>query len=226
MSEHAIDIHTTAAGEKPPIAGGQPKSALMKVGERGVQLSTVEEMLIFAKAVVDSGLAPYSFKTPQAVMVAIQYGAELGLPPMAALQNIAVINGRPTVWGDAVPGIGNASGLIEDYKQEEVGEPGKDSWGYRVTITRKGRSQPIVSTYTVAHAKTAKLWGKTGRDGQPTPWITSPDRMLLNRARTFAYRDAVPEKMRGIVTAEEARDIPPERNVTHSLDDIDEPKTE
>jgi len=216
MSEHAIDVQTTPAPEKPPIAAPS-KSSLMKVGEKGIQLSTVEEMLVFAGAVIDSGLAPASFKNKQAVLVAIQYGAELGLPPMSALQNIAVINGRPTVWGDAVPGIANASGLIEDYSQEQFGEG--DGYGWRVTIHRKGRSKPIVSEYTIADAKEAKLWGKAG------PWTQFPDRMLLSRARTFGYRDAVPEKMRGLVTAEEARDLPM-KNVTRSLDDIDTPPDE
>lgn len=210
-------IEIEAASPRPPIAGGQPKSALIKIGDRGISLGTLEDMLIFSKAVIDSGLAPPHFKTPQAVLVAIQYGAELGLPPMAALQNIAVVNGRPTVWGDAVPGIGNASGLIEDYKDEVVGSD--DSYGYRVTIKRKSRSEPIIRTFTMGAAKKAGLWGKAG------PWTNYPDRMLLMRARTFAYRDAVPEAMRGLVTVEEARDLPREpRNVTPSgLDDIDQP---
>jgi len=225
MSEHAIDIQATPPPTA-PIAGGPSKSSLMKVGSRGITFNSLEEMFIFAGAVLDSGLAPAAFKTKQAILVAIQYGAELGLPPMAALQNICVIQGRPTVWGDAVGGIANASGLIEDYADETVGVEGTDAWGYRVTIKRKDRAKPIVRTFTVGDAKKAGLWQKRGKEGQPTPWVTHPDRMLLARARTFAYRDAVPETMRGLVTTEEARERPPERNVTQSLDDIDAPKEE
>ncbi len=198
----------------PPIAGGKPKSALIAYDERGVSLRSLEDTLIFAKAVIDSGLAPRSFDTQQKVLVAIQMGAEVGLPPMAALQNIAVINGRPSIWGDAVPGI--CQSMTEDYKQEIVGSD--ESYGYRVTVRRKGRADPIVSTFTVAAAKKAGLWGKAG------PWTQYPDRMLLNRARTFAMRDAFPDKMRGLLTVEEVQDIPVEpKNVTASLNDLDAP---
>ena len=81
-----------------PLAGGQPKSALVSVSDTGIQLRTMEEMFLFARAVVESGLAPKAFDTQQKVLVAVQMGMELGLPPMAALQNICVINGRPSLW--------------------------------------------------------------------------------------------------------------------------------
>jgi hypothetical protein len=156
------------------------------------------------------------------VLVAMQYGAELGLGPMAALQNIALINNRPALWGDAVPGVCQA--LVEDYKDERIGEKDADSWGWRVTIRRKGRAEPISRTFTIGDAKQAKLWGKKGRDGQDTPWITHPDRMIFMRARTFAYRDLFPDRLRGIMTVEELRDIGADgiRNVTpRSLDELE-----
>ena len=143
-----------------PIAGAPPKSALMGVGETGIRLNTVEEIFLFAKAVLNSGLAPRDFKTPEAVLVAIQMGMELGLPPMAALQGIAVINGRPSVFGDAMPGIVNASGLMDDYKDELIGAD--ESLGYRVTVKRKGRADPLVRTFTVAMAKKAAALNGAG----------------------------------------------------------------
>ena len=54
------------------------------------------------------------------------------------------------------------------------------------------------------------LWGKTGRNGAPTPWVTYPDRMLQMRARGFALRDVFADALRGVITAEEAQDIPTE----------------
>ena len=46
-------------------------------------------------------------------MLAVQLGSEVGLRPMQALQNIAVINGRPAVWGDALPGLCKASPVYD-----------------------------------------------------------------------------------------------------------------
>src|SRR4051812_33103312 len=107
----AIDIPSQNQPDAPPpIAGGKPKSALITVGDQGVALKTMEDIFLFAKAVMDSGMAPPGFDTPQKILVAIQMGLEVGLSPMSSLSNIAVINGRPTIYGDAVPGICNASG--------------------------------------------------------------------------------------------------------------------
>ncbi len=217
-TQDTIDVTTTEVKPdvKPPIAGGQPKSALIAVGQTGVALKTMEEILLFARAVIDSGMAPRGFDTQAKVLVAIQMGMELGLAPMAALQNIAVINGRPTVWGDAVGAICNASGRVENYKDEQIGSD--ESFGYRVTIKRTDRADPIVRTFTVAMAKKAGLWGKAG------PWTQYPERMLLTRAKVFAYRDSFPESLRGIQSAEEAQDHPEIKNVTASLDQLDTPK--
>lgn len=177
----------------------------------------MEESYILAKTIVASGLAPKSFDTPEKVMIAVQMGAEVGLPPMAALQNIAVINGRPSLWGDAVPAVCHSTGMVEEYKQEVVGSD--ESYGYRVTVKRRGNAAPFISTFTRAMAKTAGLWGKVG------PWTQYPDRMLLNRARTFCLRDAFPDALRGLYTAEELMDLPPKNVTPASLDEIDAPKS-
>lgn len=215
VKEGAIDIGAAApeaGAQLAPIAGGKPKSALIGYAERGIALRSMEDAFIFAKAVINSGMAPKGFGSPEAVLVAIQFGAELGLTPMASLQNIALVNGRPTLWGDAVPGVCQAN--LESYKDEPIGAD--ESYGFRVTVVRKGRSDPIVRTFTVAMAKKAGLWGKQG------PWSQYPDRMLLMRARTFAFRDAFPDALRGIATVEEMRDHPEtEKNVTRSLDELE-----
>jgi hypothetical protein len=65
---------------------------------------------------------------------------------------------------------------------------------------RRGDAQPVESRFGVAEAKKAGLWGKQG------PWTQYPRRMLQMRARGFALRDAFPDVLRGLVTAEEAAD--------------------
>ena len=65
----------------------------------------IEEAYRLAQYVSKSGLAPQGMKTPEQCMVAIMHGLEVGLPPMQAIQKIAVINGRPSIWGDAVPAL-------------------------------------------------------------------------------------------------------------------------
>lgn len=177
-------------------------------GSTGVQLASLEEAFRFSNAVVASGFAPKGMERPESVLVAIQLGAEIGLSPMAALQNTAIINGRPAIYGDAALALVRSSGLLVSYKEEEVGEAGADTQGYRVTAVRKG-DQSAVETFTVADAKRAKLWGKAG------PWTDYPKRMLRFRARGYVLRDLFGDILKGLRTVEEARDIPVEPiNVT------------
>ena len=68
----------------------------------GLALQSFDDAFRFAKMVANSDFAPKEFRgKPEACLLAIQKGAEVGLTPLEALQSIAVINGRPTIWGDA-----------------------------------------------------------------------------------------------------------------------------
>ena len=86
--------------------------------------------------------------------------------------------------------------------------------------------EKTIRYFSVANAKTARLWGKQG------PWTQYPERMLAQRARGFALRDAFPDALKGIITREEAEDIPVKpKNITpeppkNQLDDIKAPESE
>jgi len=86
-------------------------------GDSGVKLASLEDAYRFANAICASGFAPRGMEKPEAVLVAIQLGAEIGLSPMAALQNTAVINGRPAIYGDAALALVRGSGLLVSYKE-------------------------------------------------------------------------------------------------------------
>ena len=177
-------------------------------GERGLVLHDLDSMQRFATMVLASDLAPSQYrKGSQAqqvanVCVALQYGLELGLSPMQSLQGVAVINGKPTVYGDALLGLCYASGLVEEFEVEVQGTG--DARGAVCTVKRQGVENKIVRAFTIGDAKKAKLWGRSG------PWPQYPERMLEHRARGFALRDAFADKLRGVITAEEARDYPTE----------------
>jgi len=183
----------------------QPLPATIKAKGKGLQLSSLDDMWRFAGYVITSGLAPKGIDKAEGVVVALQFGFELGLSPMQSIQNIAVINKRPCLWGDAVPG------LVESSGKQEYGYPAKfgerkadgsypDNYGYKYITKRVGRDE-YTYIFTVGDAKKAKLWGKEG------PWTFYPDRMLLNRARTFCIRDVYPDVLKGIYTVDEVENI-------------------
>ena len=170
------------------------------LGSSGVNFQTIKELQQFALCVCKSGLAPKGMERPESVIVAIQMGLECGLRPMQALQNIAVINGRPSIWGDAALALVRGSGMLESYEAEEIGDPMEDSWGYRVTVKRRGE-KACSETFTVADAKAAGLWKKSG------PWSQYPKRMLMWRARGFLLRDQFGDVLKGMAIAEEQSDM-------------------
>jgi hypothetical protein len=167
-----------------------------------------------------SEFAPKDFRgKPESCLLAIQHGSEIGLSPMQALQSIAVINGRPAVWGDAALAVVTASPVCE-YVTEGIDGEGEQMAAICVA-KRRGYPQARTVRFSVADAKKAGLWGKSG------PWTQYPQRMLQLRARGFALRDAFPDVLKGLVTAEEAADYPvqpePTPAPTNRLQAVHEP---
>ena len=156
--------------------------------------TTFDEAYRMAQLFAQSDLVPRDYKgKPANCLVAMQMGAEIGLKPLQALQGIAVINGRPGIWGDALWALVMASPLVQD-----ASEAFDDAtMTATCTIKRRNRTQPTVVKFSKADAEKAGLWGKDG------PWKTAPKRMLQMRARAFAARDAVPEVLKGVASADE-----------------------
>jgi len=167
-------------------------------GKTGFSLTpqSLDEAIRFAEILSKSSIVPKDFAgNPGNILVAIQWGMELGLQPMQAMQNIAVINGRPSLWGDAVLALVRASPLCEYVVEEDD--------GHTATCRVKRRGEPEqCRTYSVDDAKQAGLTGKSG------PWSQYPKRMRQLRARAFACRDVFTDVLRGMPVAEEVMDTP------------------
>jgi hypothetical protein len=166
---------------------------------RGLALQTMGEAMAFAQMVAKSDFAPKDFKgKPESCLLAIQHGSEIGLSPMQSLQSIAVINGRPCVWGDSALALVQSSPACEYVREYTEGEG--DNLTAVCEVKRRGYPAANVVRFGVADAKKASLWGKSG------PWQQYPQRMLALRARGFALRNTFADALRGLVTAEEAQD--------------------
>ena len=166
---------------------------------RGLALASFDDALRFSQMVSKSEFAPKDFRgKPESCLLAIQHGSEIGLSPMQALQSIAVINGKPAVYGDTALAVCIGSPVCE-YVREYVDGDGEQMVAV-CEAKRRGYEKPTVVRFSVADAKKAQLWGKSG------PWTQYSRRMLQMRARGFALRDAFPDVLRGLVTAEEAQD--------------------
>jgi hypothetical protein len=104
------------------------------------------------------------------------------------------------VFGDTALALVRASEVCA-YVHESVTGQG-EAMVATCKAARRGQEGETVTTFSVADAKRAGLWGKQG------PWTQYPQRMLQLRARGFCLRDSFADVLRGLITAEEAGDIP------------------
>lgn len=168
------------------VAGARPQAIVPQ---------TFEDAYRIANAVCQAGMAPKGMDKPESCMIAIMMGLEVGLTPMAAIQRIAIINGKPSIWGDAAIGLVEASGLSEFIKEGFEGT-GDERLAFCET-RRKGKPNTVRMTFSVSQAKKANLWGKSG------PWQQYQDRMLQMRARGYCLRDVYADVLGGLYLREE-----------------------
>ena len=136
---------------------------------------------------------------PESCFVAIGFGMELGLPPLQAIQNIMVVGGRPTIWGDAALAlVRSRKDAVRSIKEDPPDLALKQEFGRCEIVTADG--EVVERRFSINDAKRARLWTKEG------PWQTYPGRMLQMRARSWALRDAAPQVLKGIQIREEAED--------------------
>ena len=157
---------------------------------------TIDEVFKLADFISKSDFFPAWKNKPHDAAVAILFGQSLGLSWGHSLLNIAVINGRPTVWGDAMLALCMKSPFWEDF-DEDLDERTMTA---TCLVKRIGKKEKM-STFSLEDAKTAKLLGKDN-------WIKYPKRMLQMRARSFALRDVFPDVLHGLGCTEEVQDYP------------------
>lgn len=177
----------------------ESKEIAVQNGSFSLAPTTFAEAQQFAKLISESDMVPKDYKGKAGnVLVAVQMGAEVGLPPMQALQNIAVINGRPCIWGDAAIALARRHPDFENI--DELMEGSGESLTAICHIKRRNQKTQTRS-FSVADARRAGLWTKDG------PWKNYPQRMLQMRARSWAVRDVFADALKGISIREEIEDV-------------------
>jgi hypothetical protein len=171
----------------------------------------LSEAMALAEMMAKSTIVPKDYiDKPGNCFIAMQWGFELGLPVLQAMQNIAIINGRPTLWGDAVLAIvRSAVDVAGNRVLEGISETfDETTMTATCSVKRRGAAQACVRTFSRADAVKA---GLANRD----TWKAYEKRMLQMRARSWALRDEFTDVLRGMPVAEEVMDyVAPEKDVT------------
>lgn len=179
-----------------------PQSLPAKNSLNFMDFSNFEKAWKTAEMISKARCIPQQFwDNPADVLVAIQYGDDLGLKPMQSVQKIMVVNNRPALFGDAPLALCMSHhsfiDCIETYDE--------DTETAFCTVKRKGR-EPKTKKFSRGMAERAGLWGKRGEKGV-SAWVTNPERMLQFRARGFALRDMFADVLSGMQIYESIEDV-------------------
>ena len=166
------------------------------------------EAMEMARALSVSGMLSKDFcGKPNNILIAMMWAKNLNIPTVQALQGIAVINGKASIYGDMMLAVVRGSGKLESIEEKYIGDdpnvPIERNTNLTAvcTVKRVGDKAPFVSTFSIREAQQAGLLGKIG------PWKQYPKRMLKMRARNFALRDCFADVLCGVACAEEMEDI-------------------
>ena len=168
-------------------------AAIIKAPQGGVQVADVTNVRALAKDLLDSGLFPGVRNIAGAVTV-IQAGLELGIPPVAALNTMVVINGRLAMEAKALLAVAhNRAGVTWTVTKE--GPEG--CW---MTFSRPGWPD-VEASFTAEEAKAAGLLGKQN-------WKLYERDMYFARTAGRGVRRIAPDSTLGLYAKEEMLDAP------------------
>ena len=167
--------------------------------ERGLEPRSMDDARQLAKWMHESRMFS-AYGTPQAVLSTVLLGRELGLPAMAALRSVHVIEGKHSLSADLMVGLILKSGLAEYFQLIESTDE-----LCTFETKRKGAPKPMRLTYTIEQAKQAGLLQPT-RSGKPSAWQKMQKIMLTHRAKAGLGRLEYPDLLSGLYTPDELRD--------------------
>lgn len=146
-------------------------------------------MLQQSQMLIKSNFLPKSIQTPEQALAIMLTGRELGIPTMAALNTINVIQQKPTISPQLMLALIERSGQLEDIQIESHAD------GVTCTMKRRGRSAHS-ETFGNKEAHAAGLLGKENYKKQPLV-------MFRWRAVASCARVVFPDVILGLYTPDE-----------------------
>ena len=153
-------------------------------------MTNIKPMLEFATHLVKSGFLPTAVNTAEKALAIILTGNELGIPPMQALRQIHVIQGKPTMSVELM--LGFAYSRIPGFICEVL----ESNNTHCVVKMSRPNHTPYTHTFTMEDARNL---GLTGKDN----WKKQPAVMLRWRCISAALKVVAPDEISGLYTPEE-----------------------
>jgi len=169
-----------------------------------------------AQALCSSDLVPTDYRGPGKVancLIALDMATRLKANPLAIMQNLYVVHGRPSWSSTFIAGAVNTCGRFHPVQYVLLGEG--DDYGCHCTAKVKGTDQQLDGPrVTISMAKKEGWFGRKG-----SKWQTMPELMLRYRAVTLFGRLYAPEILLGMNTEDEVVDMnnPVEKQISDEI---------
>lgn len=160
-----------------------------------------------ARALSCSSLVPEAYRGPDKlpnVLIALEVANRIGASPLAVMQSLYIVQGRPSWSASFLIGTVNACGRFSPLRFETIGEDPHDK-AYRVRAVAKDKESEDVCEGPWITWKMVEGEGWSTKGG--SKWKTMPALMFMYRAAAFWTRVYAPELSLGIQTAEEVQDV-------------------
>lgn len=161
-----------------------------------------------ATAFSRSTIVPTSYQgKPENCFIAVDMANRMGVSPLVVMQNLYVVQGKPSWSGQACKMLIENCGKFTNVKHVYTGKKGEDSWVCYLQAIRKEDGETVKGAeITIETAKKEGWYNKNG-----SKWQTMPELMLAYRASAFFARVHCPESLMGLHIAEENEDSAKEK---------------
>jgi len=158
-----------------------------------------------AKLLTSSSIVPQTYRENLAdSVIALEMANRIGANPLAVMQNLYIVHGRPAWSSQFLISCINASGKFSPLRYKMTGAKGSDEWACAAWAIDKSGERLEGPEVSIATAKAEGWYQKNG-----SKWKTMPELMLRYRAATLFARLYAPELTMGIQTDDEVIDIAP-----------------
>ena len=198
------------------------RKPVMATGDMPISLETIsgfENLQRMARMFVTVPFVPDTFRAPytdekgkrrgcssieEAIgccVVALDMAMRMKANPLAVMQNIYVVHGRPAWTAQFLLATLNNSGRFSTIRYKFQGTQGNDDWGCRAVAKELTTGEIVEGPLITIGLAKHEGWFKNS-----SKWQSMPDLMLRYRAVSWFVRAHAPEIAMGLKTEDELRD--------------------
>lgn len=167
-------------------------------------IASFEDGQRIAKGLASSDLVPQAYKgnIPN-TMIALEMATRIGVSPFMVMQNLDIIQGKPSWRSSFIIAALNSCGRFKPLKFEFIGKDSQaDDYGCRAYTDDFDGNRITGPLVTWLMVKTEGWLSKSG-----SKWRTMPELMFQYRAASFFGRLYAPDILNGMQSVEEVKDV-------------------